>query len=67
MTTLLDSPTAVVAARLERAKEQLGRAHVEAAVDLLMAGGWCEEDAREAVAYGLAASYLVAAENERED
>ncbi|GIM88800.1 hypothetical protein [Paractinoplanes toevensis] len=61
---LLDSPTAEVAARLDWAKEQIGLLHLNAVIDLLVASGWCVEDAREAAVHTLAASYLVAAENE---
>lgn len=59
-------PTAAVRDRLEWAKSQLGRTHLAAVAQLLIDAGWPVEDARETAMYGLAASYLVAAETEEE-
>jgi hypothetical protein len=59
-----DSLDRTAAERLEWAKTQIGQAHLRAVVDLLVTGGWTVEDAREAAMYTLAASYLVAAEDE---
>ncbi len=66
MTASLFRPAMSTHDRLEWAKTQLGRDHLIAVTQVLVDAGWCVEDAREAAMYGLAASYLVAAETEED-
>lgn len=60
--TMIDLPPAAVRVRLEWAKSQIGLLHLNAVVHLLEDAGFPTEDAREIALYGLAASYLVAAD-----
>ncbi|MET0416650.1 MAG: hypothetical protein ABW022_11585 [Actinoplanes sp.] len=66
MTAMLFRPPADVRERLEWAKSHLGREHVQACIHLLEAADFPTEDAKEIVLYGLATSYLVAADEDEE-